>query len=82
MWVNQRNTPVTVEFLSDALDEVSCARGFNNLLGRLQESTTINPNESASLCLTEVGVVTYNARMESAVAGGQVIQSGTIRVGR
>jgi len=26
--------------------------------------------------------VTYNARMESPVAGGQMIESGTIRVGQ
>jgi hypothetical protein len=29
-----------------------------------------------------VGTVTYNARMESAVAGGQTIESGTIRIGQ
>jgi hypothetical protein len=29
-----------------------------------------------------VGMVTYNARMDSAVAGGQTIESGTIRVGQ
>lgn len=79
-WVNQRSTPVTVEFLGDALDDVVCQSGFSSLLRRQQESATIEPNKSASLCFGKVGTVTYNARMESPVAGGQTIESGTIRV--
>jgi plastocyanin len=81
-WVNQRSTPVTVEFLGDALDDVTCQAGFSSLLRRQQEAATIKPNESASLCFGKVGTVTYNARMESPVAGGQMIESGTIRVGQ
>jgi plastocyanin len=81
-WVNQRNTSVTVEFLGDALADVTCQAGFSNLLRRQQEAATIKPSESASLCFGTVGTVTYNARMESPVAGGQTIESGTIRVGQ
>lgn len=81
-WVNQRSTPVTVEFLGDALDDVTCQVGFSSLLRRQQEAATIEPNGSASLCFGKVGTVTYNARMESPVAGGQMIESGTIRVGQ
>ena len=80
-WVNQRSMPVTVEFLGDALDDVTCQRGFDNLIGRQQEMTTIHPNQSVSLCFGNPGMVTYNARMDSPVAGGQVIESGTIDVG-
>jgi hypothetical protein len=80
--VNQRSTAVTVEFLGEALDDVTCQTGFSSLLRRQQETATINPNESASLCFGKVGTVTYNARMESPVAGGQMIESGTIRVGQ
>src|SRR4030095_10086056 len=40
-WVNQRSMPVTVEFLGDALDDVTCQRGFDNLTGRQQEMATI-----------------------------------------
>jgi plastocyanin len=84
--VNQRTSPVTVEFLAGALDTVTCeigfsTRGLRNLRGKLQESTTIAPNDSASLCFSSAGTITYNARMESAVAGGQQIESGTVRVG-
>ncbi len=80
-WINQRSTPVTVEFLGDALAEVTCQTGFSNFLRRQQETATIDPNESASLCFGIAGTVTYNARMESPVAGGQKIESGTIQVG-
>lgn len=81
-WVNQRSTPVTVEFLGNALDDVTCQSGFSNLIRRQQESATIEPNGSASLCFGRVGTVRYNARMDSPVAGGQIIESGTIRVGQ
>lgn len=79
-WVNQRSTPVTVEFLGNALENVTCQSGFSSLLRRQQESVAIKPNESASLCFGEVGTVTYNARMESPVAGGQLIEKGTIEI--
>jgi plastocyanin len=79
-WVNRRSTPVTVEFLEDALDNVTCQSGFSNLLRRQQESAAIKPNESASLCFGRVGTVSYNARMDSPVAGGQLIESGKIHV--
>lgn len=79
-WVNQRSTPVTVEFLGDALDNVTCQSGFSSFFRRQQETAAIDPNESASLCFGQVGTVTYNARMSSPVAGGEVIETGTIRV--
>jgi plastocyanin len=86
-WVNKRSQPVTVEFLEGALANVSCEEGFSqralsNVRARRQESTTIQPNASASLCFTQIGTVAYNARMESALAGGQTIESGSIRVGQ
>ncbi|MDP9198978.1 MAG: hypothetical protein M3O07_07170 [Pseudomonadota bacterium] len=73
---------MTVEFLGEALDDVTCQSGFSSLLRRQQEATTIKPNESASLCFGKAGTVTYNARMESPVAGGQMIESGTILIGQ
>lgn len=81
-WVNQRSSSVTVEFLGNALDEVTCRDGFSDLIGRAQEEATIEPNESASLCFLTAGTVTYNARMASPVGGGQSIESGTIRIGQ
>lgn len=79
-WVNKRSTPVTVEFLADALKDVSCQAGFSSFLRRQQEMATIASNATASLCFGMTGTVTYNARMESPVAGGQLIESGTIRI--
>lgn len=79
-WINQRSTRVHIEFLGEALRDVVCQRGFDNLIGRQQEEATIRPNESVSLCFGRVGTVTYNARMDSSVAGGQSIESGTIQI--
>jgi plastocyanin len=79
-WVNQRSTPVTVEFLGEALNDVTCQRGFDNFIGRQQEAATIEPNQSVSLCFANPGTVTYNARMDSAVAGGKLIERGTLYV--
>lgn len=81
-WVNQRSMPVRVEFLGGALDDVTCQRGFDSWIGRQQEMTTIQPNQTVSLCFGNPGTVTYNARMDSAVAGGKMIESGTIHVGQ
>lgn len=86
-WINERDRPVTIEFLEGALENVSCARGFSkrsfsNLMGQRREVATIKPHGSASLCFTTAGSVSYNARMESPVAGGQVIDAGTIQVGQ
>lgn len=86
-WINERGKPVTIEFLEGALNNVSCERGFSsrsfsNVMGQRREVATIDPQDSASLCFTGAGTVTYNARMESPVAGGQVINAGTIRVGQ
>jgi len=80
-WVNQRSMPVRVEFLGAALDDVTCQRGFDNRMGSQQEMAVIQPNQSVSLCFGKPGRVTYNARMDSAVAGGKMIESGTIQVG-
>ena len=81
-WVNQRSGPVLVQFLGDALDDVVCQVGFSSVLRRQQESATIRPNESVSLCFGRIATVTYNARMDSPVAGGQTIESGVIRIAR
>lgn len=80
-WVNKRSSPVTVEFLSDSLADVTCQSGFSSFLLRQQETATIEPNHSVSLCFGKEGTIAFNARMESPVAGGQRIEPGTIYVG-
>jgi plastocyanin len=79
-WVNRRSSSVRLEFLEDALDDVVCQSGFSSFFRRQQESVSIKPNESASLCFGRVGSVRYNARMSSPVAGGQMIEPGAIYV--
>ena len=81
-WVNRRSTPVKLEFLDGSLDKVVCQSGFSSFLRRQQESAVIKPNQSASLCFGRAETVRYNARMESPVAGGQMIESGSIYVVR
>ncbi len=78
-WINQRSTPVRLQFLEDALGYVVCQSGFSSLLRRQQDSATIKPNQSASLCFGKADTIRYNARLDSPVAGGQMIESGTIR---
>lgn len=81
-WVNHRTTDVRLEFLDGALDDVVCQSGFSSRLRRLQESATIKPNQSVSLCFGQVDTIRYNARVESPVSGGQMIESGVLRVTR
>jgi plastocyanin len=81
-WVNHRSDDIRIDFLGDALDDVSCQRGFSNWVGMKKESATVGPNKSASLCFEKAAVVTYNVRMDSALPGGKQIARGEIRVGK
>jgi plastocyanin len=80
-WVNSRTLPIRVDLVNVKSDDLSCERGFSNLFGAVQESTTIKPNETASACFTKSGVVNYNLRMDSALPGGKVVVPGVIRIG-
>lgn len=80
-WVNHRSRPVRIDFLGEALDEVSCQRGFTNWIGMQKESAIVAVNESASLCFAKAAVIDYNVRMDSALPGGKQIVRGEIRVG-
>jgi plastocyanin len=80
-WVNHRTMPVRIDFLDGAIDDVSCRRGFSNWLGMKQESFTLEQNETASVCFSKAGLVTYNVRMDSALPGGKHIVPGEIRIG-
>jgi len=80
-WVNHRTMATRIDFLDGAIDDVSCRRGFSNWLGMKQESFTLGQNETASICFSKAGHVTYNVRMDSALPGGKQIVPGEIRVG-
>lgn len=79
-WVNHRSMPARVDF-PGVVEDVSCERGFRNFFSLRQESATVRPNESVSLCFAKSGFYTYNARMDAAVPGGKLIEQGSIRVG-
>lgn len=79
-WVNHRSLPVQLDFLKGALDDVACERGFSNWVGMRRESIAIDPNQSASLCFSNSGKISYNVRMDSALPGGQQIEPGVIHV--
>jgi plastocyanin len=80
-WINMRTLPLRVDLVEVKPDDLACERGFSNLLGTIQESATINPNESASACFVKASTVKYNLRMESALPGGKSIVSGVVQVG-
>ena len=81
-WVNHRALPVRVDLVvGDVGEQLSCQRGFSNFMGMKRDSAEIGANQSVSACFTQVGVVKYNVRMESALPGGKAITSGTVQVG-
>ena len=81
-WVNDRTMPVRVDLVVGDVDgQLSCQRGFSNFMGMKRDSAEIGANQSVSACFTQVGVVKYNVRMESALPGGKTITSGTVQVG-
>ena len=73
-WVNVRNAPGKIVFTDSLTNKVSCQNKFAG-----KDSTTVSPNEYASLCFATPGTYTYVARMEATVPGGESILSGTIK---
>ncbi len=79
-WVNHRTLPVRIDIPGLNKDMLSCERDFSNFMGMVGETTELSAGKSVSLCFSKGMVISYNARMKSAVPGGMVIQPGTIRV--
>lgn len=87
-WVNIRNAPINVVFVDSLKDRLSCQSGFitGGVKGMFSETapkantTSIAPNESASLCFMTPGTYVYNARMESTVPGGEKDLRGRVVV--
>jgi plastocyanin len=78
-WVNHRTAPVSIAF-TDPLDrKLTCERHFAHMTGP-GHTTTIAPNESASLCFAGPGVLTYMARMEANVPGHEILDTGLIDI--
>jgi hypothetical protein len=69
-----------VYFLGELDHQISCEQGFSNFLGMRKSSTTIKPGKYSSLCFSQSGYVNYNVRMDAMVPGGELIQTGLIRI--
>jgi plastocyanin len=81
-WVNHRKMPVRLEFVGLEKRDLSCEHGATTFMGGIPEAVMIKPNQAVSLCFVKPGAVSYNARMDSALPGGESIAPGVIRVGR
>lgn len=79
-WVNHRTLPVRIDIPGLNKDMLNCERDFSNFIGQIGETVELSSSKSASLCFSKGMVISYNARMKSAVPGGMVIQPGMIRV--
>jgi plastocyanin len=78
-WVNHSLGPVSIAF-TDPLDQkLTCERHFAQKTGP-GHTTTIQPNESASLCFAGPGAQRYIARMEANVPGHEILDSGSIDI--
>jgi plastocyanin len=74
-WLNRRRSPVWIHFLQDAVDELSCARGFHAFWG-IEESAKIEPGQSVSLCFAEVESIGYRVQPEETVMAGANVEGG------
>jgi len=79
-WVNSRSLDSRIDLLPVTLKNLSCQKGFTNFMGRMRESVSLKPNESASLCFSTPTEVKYNVRMGAGVPGREKTVSGIIRV--
>jgi plastocyanin len=79
-WVNSRSLDSHIYFLPVTLKNLSCQKGFTNNMENMQESVTLKPNQSASLCFSTPTEVRYNVRMGAVVPGGDKTVSGIILV--
>ena len=81
-WINLRKQDVTIDIPNLTSDKLSCQRGFRNWMGQVDESVSLKPNETASLCFKTPTVVNYNVRVETALAGGEKLLPGTVKIGQ
>lgn len=79
-WVNLRKEWVLVQIPELDSDDLLCQNGFSNWRGGMLESVKIEPNETVSLCFRDPAEVLYNVRVQTSVAGGEIVLPGSIRV--
>jgi plastocyanin len=79
-WTNLRQEWILIHVPNLYTEDLSCQRGFKNLLSLVWESVRIHPNDSVSLCFKHPGVVLYTVRTQTGVGGGRGTFSGSVRV--
>jgi plastocyanin len=79
-WINKRNGPVRIVFLDGVSNRVSCNNGFGGVTHK-SGAASLDPNETASICLENAGYYRYTIRMESGSMRGELNAPGAIRVG-
>lgn len=63
-WENRSNNVVHVALLgTPKWDSVTCEKGFS-WMGMMQDSATIKPNESVSLCFSKPSTIRFNVWMD------------------
>ena len=80
-WINQRQESVIVSIEGPLDHRVSCRNGFSKAMGMgVDNSTTLASNETAGLCFTRIGTVTYSVRPSSEDKSSMTKSNGTITV--
>lgn len=80
-WINQRQESVTVTIDGPLEHNVSCRNGFSKALGMgVDNSTTLDSNETAGLCFSRVGTVNYSVRPSSDTRTTMADTKGSITV--
>jgi plastocyanin len=78
-WINRRNGPIKIILLDSIAQKIACERGFGVLMNR-DNIANLGPNESASICFTQPGTLTYTVRMDSSLPVGELNAPGEIVV--
>jgi plastocyanin len=79
-WTNMRQEWILIHVPNLYTEDLSCQRGFKNLLSLVWESVRINPNDTVSLCFKHLGIVLYTVRTQTGVGGGRQTFPGSVRV--
>ncbi|MDR4480575.1 MAG: hypothetical protein R3B37_12640 [Nitrospira sp.] len=81
-WINRRTGSVRIVFLDPIESAVSCNNGFGGLSNMFKSNrASIDENETVSLCLNRPGSYRYTVRMDSSRPGGEINESGVLKIG-
>lgn len=79
-WQNLNSHPVTLRMLEDSDPALlACDKGFKQF-GVIQDTVTIAPLQSVSLCFLKPGTIRFNVWLDADNPQGAMTPTGTIRV--